>query len=341
MARLPRTNSPHTAVALSTMRMARRCTLKRRVVEAAAEVESTEGHVQRQVEYWRRGFWVSLKGKNKGSIFGKEMDFVQDLEDGGRKRCRLTTAKWQKATRRRRHGGGVVGADGVYFVAELEQQDGGDVSDVEQHLGDGLSPDSELQAGGGGQCRGLVLDTEDIYFVPKLELLACGDIFDTELHPDGDLFPDSEEQACGRGRRRGVVLGAEDIYFVPESELQGGGDVSDTEQHPDAAFIADSNEQLGGAVPDSKWHPNDDFFLDFEERVGGGVPNGEQQLDNGLFADLDDQQMDDVEELIDGEEVAILGDDDNAVAGDEGIDEFAETHEGMLRLLVLADFIIP
>lgn len=46
-------------------------------------MESTEDHVQRQVEYWRRGFWVSLKGKNKVSIFVKEIDFVQDLEKGG------------------------------------------------------------------------------------------------------------------------------------------------------------------------------------------------------------------------------------------------------------------
>ncbi|BAS78770.1 Os02g0496300, partial [Oryza sativa Japonica Group] len=90
----------------------------------------------------------------------------------------------------------------------------------------------------------------------------------------------------------GAVLGTKDIYFVPKSELQGGSDVPD-----------------------------------FEEQVGAGVPNGEQQLNNGLFTDLDDQQMDDVEEPIDVEEMAILGDDDDTVAGDEGIDEFAEIRE--------------
>lgn len=79
---------------------------------------------------------------------------------------------------------------------------------------------------------------------------------------------------------------------------------------------------------------------DFEEKVGAGVPNGEQQLNNSLFADLDDQQMDDVEEPIDVEEMAILGDDDDTVAGDEGIDEFAEIREGMLRLLLPAYFTI-
>lgn len=101
------------------------------------------------------------------------------------------------------------------------------------------------------------------------------------------------------------MLGTKDIYFIPESELQGGSDVPD-----------------------------------FEEKVGAGVPNGEQQLNNSLFADLDDQQMDDVEEPIDVEEMAILGDDDDTVAGDEGIDEFAEIREGMLRLLLPAYFTI-
>lgn len=44
----------------------------------------------------------------------------------------------------------MVGADGIYFTTELEQQDGSDVSDVEQHPDGGTPPDSELQVGGGG-----------------------------------------------------------------------------------------------------------------------------------------------------------------------------------------------
>uniref|UniRef100_A0A0E0PJT1 Uncharacterized protein n=1 Tax=Oryza rufipogon TaxID=4529 RepID=A0A0E0PJT1_ORYRU len=160
------------------------------------------------------------------------MDFVQDLEEGG--------------------------ADGFLFMSEDEN--GGDFSDVEQHPDDGAPPDSELQVGGGGH-------------------------------------------------RRGVVLGAEDIYFVPESELQGGSDVPD-----------------------------------FEEQVGAGVPNREQQLNNGLFADLDDQQMDDVEEPIDVEEMAVLGDHDDTVAGDEGIDEFAEIREdskhGTTKMIIYYSYLL-
>uniref|UniRef100_A0A0D9ZWG0 Uncharacterized protein n=1 Tax=Oryza glumipatula TaxID=40148 RepID=A0A0D9ZWG0_9ORYZ len=175
------------------------------------------------------------------------MDFVQDLEEGGADGflfCGLTTTKWWKATRRR-VAWWWCGRRRRHLLHHLvgATKDGGDVSDVEQHLDDGAPPDSELQVGGGGH-------------------------------------------------RRGAVLGAEDIYFVPELELQGGSNVPD-----------------------------------FEEQVGAGVPNGEQQLNNDLFADLDDQQMDDVEEPIDVEEMAVLGDDDDTVAGDEGIDEFAEIRE--------------
>ena len=51
--------------------------------------------------------------------------------------------------------------------------------------------------------------------------------------------------------------------------------------------------------------------------------------------------MDGIEQLVGGEEVAGLQDDAGVAARDEGVDEFAEICESMLRLLLPLYFTIP
>ncbi|KAF0932593.1 hypothetical protein E2562_010470 [Oryza meyeriana var. granulata] len=315
-------------------RMASRAVRKQRVAEVAVEAaaEAMKGGCHRRckqrrvlggriVEHWRHGFWVALKGKNKGSTIVEGRDFVQDSKEGG--------------------------ADEFLFLSDDEssvdsqQPSGGRRGGGRRRAGGVLGK----RRGGGGRRAGGVLGAEDVYFVPELEQQAVGHFSDTEQHPSSGLFPESEEQAGG-GMRRGVVLGAEDIYFVLESEPQASGGIPDSEPPPDGGFIPDSEEQLGGGVPDvqeqsggsvldSELHPDGCLVPNFEEQDCGDVTDLEQQPDNNLFVDSEDQLMDSIEELVHREEVAVLeDDDDDAAADDEGVDPFAETCEGMLRLLV-------
>uniref|UniRef100_I1QMB8 Uncharacterized protein n=1 Tax=Oryza glaberrima TaxID=4538 RepID=I1QMB8_ORYGL len=63
-------------------------------------------------------------------------------------------------------------------------------------------------------------------------------------------------------------------------------------------------------------------------------PNWTINRTKGLCDNLEDQHMDGIEELVEVEEAVVLQDDADAIADDEGVDEFAKTRESMLRLLV-------
>ncbi|EAZ43913.1 hypothetical protein OsJ_28535 [Oryza sativa Japonica Group] len=63
-------------------------------------------------------------------------------------------------------------------------------------------------------------------------------------------------------------------------------------------------------------------------------PNWTISRTKGLCDNLEDQHMDGIEELVEVEEAVVLQDDADAIADDEGVDEFAKTRESMLRLLV-------
>ncbi|KAF0929132.1 hypothetical protein E2562_015230 [Oryza meyeriana var. granulata] len=76
------------------------------------------------------------------------------------------------------HGGGVLGADDVYFFIELEQQASGDW----------------LTEGG---IVVWVLGAEVIYVIPEMEQQAGGDVSDAKQHLGGFLFLDSKEQVGG------------------------------------------------------------------------------------------------------------------------------------------------
>ncbi|XP_052138043.1 uncharacterized protein LOC127756711 [Oryza glaberrima] len=133
----------------------------------------------------------------------------------------------------------------------------------------------------------------------------------------------------GRGHCDRVVVGAEDIYFVPETEQQADGVfVPDSELHPNGCFVpnSDESEQANGGVVDSELHPDSGFVPDSEEQGSGGVLDSELLADGGFVADskkqavggvpnLEEQHLDGIEELVDGE-VALVQDDAHAAADD-------------------------
>ncbi|BAT07048.1 Os09g0250950 [Oryza sativa Japonica Group] len=56
-------------------------------------------------------------------------------------------------------------------------------------------------------------------------------------------------------------------------------------------------------------------------------PNWTISRTKGLCDNLEDQHMDGIEELVEVEEAVVLQDDADAIADDEGVDEFAKTRE--------------
>uniref|UniRef100_A0A0E0EGU5 Uncharacterized protein n=1 Tax=Oryza meridionalis TaxID=40149 RepID=A0A0E0EGU5_9ORYZ len=301
-----------------------RASRKRRAVKSDSIQDS------RRVERGRCGFWVALKGKKRGSIVVEGRDFVQDSEEGGADEYLFVAEEESSADshqasggrrgRCRRCGGGLFSSNGDCFLTE------------EQHP---------------GQNRGVLLDAEDVYFVLESEQQVGGYVSKMDQHPDDGLFVDSEELAGGRGHCGRVVVGAEDIYFVPEAEQQANGSfVPNSELHPNGCFVPDSYEskQANGGVIDSELHPDSGFAPDSEEQGSGGVLDSELLADGDFVADskkqavggvpnLEEQHLDGIEELVDGE-VALVQDDADVATDDGEVDEFAETREGMLRLLL-------
>lgn len=111
---------------------------------------------------------------------------------------------------------------------------------------------------------------------------------------------------------------------------------------PSGCIVLDSEDEASGGVSASDMPSNDGFVPDSMGMANGGdVHNLEQQPDKGLSAILEDQHKDGIEQLVSGEELAGLQDDADAAAGDEGVDEFAETCKGMLWLLVPLYFTLP
>uniref|UniRef100_A0A0D9ZYH1 Uncharacterized protein n=1 Tax=Oryza glumipatula TaxID=40148 RepID=A0A0D9ZYH1_9ORYZ len=333
-----------------------RASRKRRAVKSDSIQDS------RRVERGKRGFWVALKGKKRGSIVVEGRDFVQYSEEGGADEYLFVAeeessvdshqASGGRRGRCGRCGGGLFNSNGDCFLTE-EQHPGSNFFDTENFGGGGLFPDFDEQTGDGGQNRGVMLDAEDVYFVLESEQQVGGYVSKMDQHPDDGLFVDSEELAGGRGHCDRVVVGAEDIYFVPETEQQADGDfVPDSKLHPNGCFVpnSDESEQANGGVVDSELHPDSGFVPDSEEQGSGGVLDSELLADGGFIADskkqavggvpnLEEQHLDGIEELVDGE-VALVQDDADAAADDGEVDEFAETREGMLRLLLPMYFMI-
>uniref|UniRef100_A0A0D3HTW5 Uncharacterized protein n=1 Tax=Oryza barthii TaxID=65489 RepID=A0A0D3HTW5_9ORYZ len=322
-----------------------RASRKRRAVKSDSIQDSC------RVERGRRGFWVALKGKKRGSIVVEGRDFVQDSEEGGADEYLFVAEEESSADSHQasggrrgrcgRCGGGLFSSNGDCFLTE-EQHPGSNFFDTDNFGGGGLFSDSDEQTGDRGQNRGVLLDAEDVYFALESEQQVGGYVSEMDQHPDDGLFVDSEELAegivivwlsvprtGGRGHCDRVVVGAEDIYFVPETEQQADGVfVPDSELHPNGCFVpnSDESEQANGGVVDSELHPDSGFVPDSEEQGSGGVLDSELLADGGFVADskkqavggvpnLEEQHLDGIEELVDGE-VALVQDDAHAAADD-------------------------
>uniref|UniRef100_A0A0E0K5H6 Uncharacterized protein n=1 Tax=Oryza punctata TaxID=4537 RepID=A0A0E0K5H6_ORYPU len=162
-------------------------------------------------------------------------------------------------------------------------------------------------------------------FVPDSEDGASGGVDDSDLPPN--IVPDSDEENDDVHDFELPLNGC----YVPDSEDETSGDVHDSELPPDSCFVPDSEDEANGGVTDSKLPPNGGFVPDCEGMANGGVHYLEQQEqpDKGLFVRTLGARTNREQYL------------DARPAGDESIDKFAETREGMLRLLVPLYFTIP